>query len=70
MVTVEITALTLDFIGKVLLGITALLVHRRVRKEHGIDKRVLREMRLEQSIGFLAITFIVLGYLLHLKLLV
>ena len=48
--TIEFFAVTLDFLGKVLIGITALLVHRRVKKEKRIDKKVLKEMRLEQGI--------------------
>ena len=57
---------TLDFIGKILLGLMAILVHRRVRKEHRIDKKVLKEMKLEQIIGLLSIIFITLGYVFHL----
>jgi len=62
----ELFALTFDFLGKVLLGIMAILVHKRIKKEHKIDKEVLKEMKLEQSVGILAIAFIVLGYVMHL----
>ena len=44
----------------------ALLVHKRVKIEHRIDKKVLREMKLEQGIGILAIILLTLGYVLHL----
>lgn len=52
-----------------MIGITALLVHRRVKKEKRIDKKVLKEMRLEQGIGFLGIVLIVIGYGLQIYLL-
>jgi len=62
----EIVALTLDFVGKILIAITALSVHTRVRKEQKIDKKVLKEMKFEQSIGVLAIGLIVVAYFLKL----
>lgn len=64
----EILALTLDFIGKVLIAIMALLVHKRVRSEKKIDLHVIKEMRLEQAIGLLAIVLIVISYIMNLSL--
>jgi len=64
----EFWALTFDFVGKVLLVAVALLVHRRVRKEHRIDKKVLKQMRVEQVTGILALVFLTLGYVLRLSL--
>ncbi|MCL4417000.1 MAG: hypothetical protein M1365_09935 [Actinobacteria bacterium] len=58
--------LTLDTLGKVLLGITVLMVHRYVLKEHKIDTDVLRGMRKEQAFGVLGIFLIVIGYILQL----
>lgn len=49
---------TFDVIGKILIGITVLLVHRHVIKEHKIDKVVLKEMKREQLLGVLGIMFI------------
>ena len=65
----EILAVTLDFLGKILIAVTALLVHRRIKKRHKIDKKVLKEMKLEQSVGFIAIIFLVAAYILHLYIL-
>ena len=62
-------ATTFDFVGKILIAITALLVHKRIKKAHRINKKVLKEMRFEQSIGFLGIILIVIGYILHLRIL-
>ncbi len=61
-----VIALTLDVIGKVMLGFTVLFVHRRLMKEHRVDREVLKEMKQEQILGALAIVFIVAGYVLHL----
>lgn len=62
----EFWALTFDTVGKILIAVMALLVHRRIKREGGIGKRALKEMKLEQSIGVLAILLIITGYVLHL----
>lgn len=64
--SLEFWALTFDFAGKVLIVAVALLVHKRVRKEHRIDKKVLKEMKVEQGAGILALVFLATGYILHL----
>ncbi|HDY73129.1 MAG TPA: hypothetical protein ENH86_00975 [Candidatus Jorgensenbacteria bacterium] len=58
--------LTLDTLGKVLLGITVLMVHWHVLKEHKIDADVLRTMKREQALGASAILLIIIGYVLQL----
>lgn len=58
--------LTIDTLGKILLGITVLMVHWHVLKEHKIDADVLHSMKREQFLGVLAILLIVLGYILQL----
>ncbi len=58
--------LTLDTLGKVLLGITVLMVHWHVLKEHKIDADVLRTMKREQVLGVSAILLIISGYVLQL----
>ena len=62
----EILALTFDFFGKFLIAMTALLVHRRIKNRHKIDKNVLKEMQLEQMVGILGIILIAIGYIIHL----
>lgn len=64
--TLEFWAITFDFIGKILLVVMALLVHKRVKKEKKIDRQVLKEMRLEQSVSVLALIMIIVGYILKL----
>ena len=58
--------LTLGVTGKVLLGVTVMLVHWKIVKEHKIDTLVLREMRREWSFAFVAIILILIGYALEL----
>jgi hypothetical protein len=58
--------LTLSVIGKVLLGLTVMMVHWKIIKEHKIDRVVLKEMRRERNVALLGIILIVAGYLLEL----
>tara|TARA_Y100000310_G_C20334932_1_gene647033 strand:- start:496 stop:708 length:213 start_codon:yes stop_codon:yes gene_type:complete len=63
---IEFWAMTFDFVGKILIALTALLTHRILIKERKIDDLVLKDMRLEVGAGILGITFIVIGYVLNL----
>jgi hypothetical protein len=60
-------AVTFDFIGKLLIAATALLVHRRMIIEGKIDDIVIKRMKLEISVGVIAILFLILGYALHMQ---
>lgn len=59
---------TLDFIGTVLIAIMALLVHKKAIMEKHIDKKVIKEMKIEQSIGFLAILLLTISFILKIQL--
>ena len=61
----EIIAYTFDFVGKLLIAFTAVMVHHRVQKEHKIDKRVFDEMKRERMLALIGIALMALGYLLH-----
>ena len=63
--TVEFIGFTLGTVGKLLIAYTAIMVHYRVRKEHRIDEKVFRVMRLEHLLGIAGILCIVAGYLLE-----
>lgn len=63
----EITALTLDIVGKVMVAYTAIAVHNRVRKEQKVDASVFLAMKLEKWSGILGIILMILGYLIHLS---
>lgn len=58
--------LTLDTLGKIILGITVLLVHRGIAKEQKINSKVLQIMGGEQTLGITGIAFIILGYIMQL----
>lgn len=62
----EFLGFSLDVIGKILVAYTAIAVHRRVWREHKIDKTVFAAMRNEQVIGIIGIVLIATGYLLQL----
>ena len=55
--------LTLGTIGKVLLGLTVLMVHSRIIHEHRIDRAVLKELKRERAIGILGVVLIVAGFI-------
>ena len=63
--SVEFIGFTLDVVGKVMVAFTAVMVHRRFRKEHKIDEKVFRAMRREQLLGITGISLIILGFLLQ-----
>jgi len=58
----------LDYIGTVLIAVTALMVHKKALMEKHIDKKVLKEMKMEQSIGFLAILLLTISFILKIQL--
>lgn len=54
---------TLVMLGGVLIGLTAIMVHRGILKEKKLDSKVYKEIYLEQIFGILGIIFLILGYL-------
>jgi len=62
----EITALTLEVIGTVMIAFIALRVHHRFWKEHKIDESVFKSMKREQITGAIGIVFVIIGFLLEL----
>lgn len=65
-ITLLLAGITLDTLGTVLIAYTVLRVHSRVRKEHGIDEYVAREMRRERRLGLIGIVLIISGYVFQL----
>ena len=59
--------LTLGIVGKVLLGITVIMVHSKITHEKRIDGLVLMEMRREQRLALVGIILMVIGYVLELS---
>ena len=58
---------TLDVIGKLMIGVAVLFVHRKIVREKKIDKKVLKEINHEKWLSIVGIVLIILGYLLHLR---
>lgn len=58
--------LVLDTIGKIFIGLAVLMVHRRVFRERGIDKDVLRVIRKEWVLTTSGILLIIVGATLQL----
>jgi hypothetical protein len=56
---------TLQVTGEVMIGLTAIMVHRRVWREHKIDPAVYAEMKREQIVGIVGISFLIIGFLLQ-----
>lgn len=64
----ELLAHTLDILGKIMVSYTVIAVHYRVRKEHKIDDVVFKHMRIEQYLGVIGISFMVIAYILEIPL--
>lgn len=62
----EAIGFTISTIGKVLIGVSAFNVHRRIAHEHRIDKKVLRGMQREKVLAILGIVLMIIGYVLEL----
>jgi hypothetical protein len=59
---------TLDFIGTVLIAIMALMVHKKAIIEKHIDKKVIKEMKIEQFMGGIAILLLTISFILKIQL--
>ncbi|MBU1167153.1 hypothetical protein KKC60_01960 [Patescibacteria group bacterium] len=55
---------TVGVIGEVLIAYTVLKVHDRFLQEHMVDRKVLKEMKKEQIVAFIALAMIIAGYVL------
>lgn len=61
----RIIGLTLSTIGEVVLAMTILIVHYKIKKEKKIDRFVLNEITHEEFFGVISICLIIVGYLLQ-----
>lgn len=57
--------ITLSTVGKLVLGIAVLRVHRYIIREHKIDKVVIRALQREQVVTFFGLALIVVGFVLE-----
>lgn len=58
---------TFQIVGGIMVAYMVIRVHHRVSLEHKIDGKVFVAMRRERVIGFIAIGFMVVGYLIQLS---
>lgn len=63
----ELVALTLDTLGKIMISFTAIMVHHRVLIEKSVDAQVLVEMKREQYIGIGGVILILAAYFIKLS---
>ena len=63
---IDILAKTFDFLGKILIAFTALMVHHRFLSEHKVDRKVFASMKREQQVGVLGVILLTFGYILGL----
>jgi len=43
----------------------ALLVHRRIREDKKVDRHVIKEMKIEGSVGVMALILLIIAYVLN-----
>ncbi len=55
---------TLETIGTIMIGMTALSVHHRVLNEHAITDSVFKSMKQEQIFGIIGVVLIIVGYII------
>ncbi len=65
MITVSFLATIFEFMGGLMIAITALLVHHTVWKEKRIDSKVIREISHERIFALLGIAFLTFGFTLR-----
>ncbi|HCC23025.1 TPA: hypothetical protein DF272_02490 [Candidatus Falkowbacteria bacterium] len=56
---------TLQTLGEVIIALTVLSVHRRLRHERKIDKKVSESVETEQIFGVMSIILIIVGFILQ-----
>lgn len=61
-----VVGVVLDTIGKVLVGLAVLMVHRHIFREHKIDRDVLSTIRKEWILTFAGIVLIIAGAVMQL----
>lgn len=65
----RVVAIVLELSGEIMIAITAIMVHRRVWREHKIDIRVYKAMKREQVMGVIGIASLIIGKSIELFLL-
>jgi hypothetical protein len=63
--TLQAIGLTINTVGTLFIGFSALAVHHRVATRAIIDRSVTQAMGLERKIGFLGLALVLIGYFLQ-----
>jgi hypothetical protein len=58
-------AKVLEFMGKVLLAFSVIIVHSRIRREGKIDWAVLHELDIDRTLTYVALTILTIGFGLY-----
>ncbi len=65
--SLQLIGFTLDFIGKILIAISVLLVHSRVARENKIDKHIVKQIEREKWMTVFGIVLMAIGFLLQVQ---
>jgi len=57
----ESLGLLLDAVGELMIGITALLVHRRILRDRHLNKKVFKLMHTEELVGWSGVVLVIVG---------
>ncbi len=58
--------LTFELVGTTLIGVSVLMVHERMKREHKIDEVVIEEINKERLVTIIGMALIIIGYIVQL----
>lgn len=61
----ELIGKSMTMFGEVIVAVMVIGVHHRMKEKHRIDKSVSDLMTMEQVIGLIGVSLIVIGYLIE-----
>jgi uncharacterized membrane protein YidH (DUF202 family) len=64
-VDTELIGSFIELIGKLLLAMTVIMVHRKLIKEHQMDRKVATEIHHEEILTLVSVFFMILGFVLR-----
>jgi hypothetical protein len=62
---IYLLAIVLEYLGEILLALSVIIVHSRIRKEGKIDWAVLHELDIDRALSYVALTILSIGVILH-----
>ncbi len=67
MIDLETLGFLIDVAGELMIGVTALMVHRRILKDRKIGKRVFGLLHMEEFFGWLGVIMVLSGSIIQLS---